>query len=555
MSGLSRRQFVKITGGAIAALGAGMSIPDMSWAKAEGVQSQKASGNKWADWEFYYPGKYDEEDSKIVKEFMANCKAVEDKGEVNISDLISGKHEGDVGVGRSKKVTLSSMQAIAKANVSNNPLFMDREYAKKTKYGDLFAFPMISTPEVMPAMFKNRGFADYMVVTSHNDSNSYYRPIYEGDTLYQIVDYQRSWDITPAEGSYYRTFVMNGRIRIFNQKGELVSEGANVLKETFRRHKDKEKRNIDGAHAWESPDWWTRPNYQYTDKDWEKIIGMWKNEKVRGAETLYWDEVKVGDMLTPKVVGPLLLNVEADMAGSVPQFAIDLKKNILDPKTFAKMKKNKFGIWVLPEYLEKKSGHVKAADGPQGDEQDAPQGGGADSRSSDGLKRVGFEETKRGWSPSEPDGAIIATKEVANRDGRAVFQNSVVAKLTGGMICDWMGDDGWLQRIGWDIMDIPPGSDKSINFQAYPTEIPSIPREYYPDLFDKFPYMEKVPFMKDKRANYHVLENDLVICNACVTSKYQKGGECFVDLTWWNTTIDDYIVQEGFATVKLPKKS
>jgi len=28
----------------------------------------------------------------------------------------------------------------------------------------------------------------------------------------------------------------------------------------------------------------------------------------------------------------------------------------------------------------------------------------------------------------------------------------------------------------------------------------------FPDIFDKRPYMEKVPSMKDKRANWHVLE-------------------------------------------------
>jgi hypothetical protein len=51
------------------------------------------------------------------------------------------------------------------------------------------------------------------------------------------------------------------------------------------------------------------------------------------------------------------------------------------------------------------------------------------------------------------------------------------------------------------------------------------------------------------------LENDLLICNACVTGKCQKGNECFADLAWWDVTWDNYIVQEGFATVKLPKKA
>jgi hypothetical protein len=63
---------------------------------------------------------------------------------------------------------------------------------------------------------------------------------------------------------------MSGHAKVYNQKGELVSEAANILKESFRRHKDKSKRSIGGAHAWESPDWWSRPAHQYTDKDWER---------------------------------------------------------------------------------------------------------------------------------------------------------------------------------------------------------------------------------------------------------------------------------------------
>jgi acyl dehydratase len=532
MTKLNRRSFLKIAGGGATALGLGMGFNGNSWAQAGG--SPKAVDSKWTDWEFYHPGEYNDEDAKIIKDFMAACKKVEDKGEININDLVSGRLTGKVGIGRASKITASDIEGIAKANVGNNPLFMNKSYAQKTKYGNLFAFPMISSLEVMPAMTKDKGFADFLLVSSHNDVNSYYKPFYEGDTLFQVVDYQHCWDITPKEGSYFRTFVMAGRAKVYNQKGELVADGANILKESFRRHKDKSKRNTDGVMAWESPNWWARPKYKYTDKDWEKIIGMWKAEKIRGAETLYWDEVKVGEMLTPKAVGPMILGGQGGgMTMSAPQAAIDIKKNVLDPKIFPTMKKNEYGIWVLPESNEKKAG--------------GPPGGGAPAGGPPMDKNKGWEPSDLGPNP--------VTKEIALRDGRSVFQNSVAAKLAAGMICDWMGDNGWLHRIGWDIMDIPPGSDKSINYQADPTNVPDIPNEYFPDLFDKRPYMAKVPSMKDKRANWHVLENDLLICNAYIAAKYKKGSEYFVDLIWWDITLDNYIIEEGFATIKLPKKA
>jgi acyl dehydratase len=567
MTQITRRRFIQVLGGGTAAFGLGMKLPGSAWAQAGG-----APDGKWADWEFYKPGLYDDADAKVLKDFYAELEQINKNGKnISINDVISGKivsaPEAGPG-GRGTKVTAESMAAIAKANVSDNPLFMDTSYAKKSRFGAPIAFPLISSQEVMPAMPKSKGIGDYMVVSSHNDTNSYYKPFYEGDTFFSVTDEQHCTDITPSEGSYYRTFVMAGHCKVYNQKGELVSEAANVLRESFRRHKDKSKRNPDGAHAWESPDWWSRPRYQYTDKDWDNIIAMWKKEKVRGADTLYWDEVKVGDILTPRAIGPLILDTTADMAMSVPQYAIDIKKSVLDTKIFPTMKKNKYGIWVLPEYLEKKAGGGPMGGGmpPGGEMPGGGQGGGmpgsggqspgqgaAKQGNADGLKRVGGQEPA--GSGAAAMGAMPKTKEIANRDGRAVFQNSVAAKFAAGMICNWMGDAGWLQRVGWDIMDIPPGSDKSINYQKDPTLIPSIPKNLKPSLFDKYPFMEKVPSMKDKRANWHVLENDLVICNAYVTAKYQQGSEYFVDLTWWDTTYDGYIVEEGFATVKLPKKA
>ena len=131
MAQLSRRSFIRILGGGTAALGIGMNFAGSTWAQAGGAQ--KAADSKWSDWEFYYPGKYDEEDAKIIKEFMAACEKVEKKGDVNISDLVSGKLTGNVGIGRASKITASDLEGIAKANVGDNPLFMDRAYAKKDK--------------------------------------------------------------------------------------------------------------------------------------------------------------------------------------------------------------------------------------------------------------------------------------------------------------------------------------------------------------------------------------------------------------------------------------
>jgi len=136
--------------------------------------------------------------------------------------------------------------------------------------------------------------------------------------------------------------------------------------------------------------------------------------------------------------------------------------------------------------------------------------------------------------------------EIANRDGRAVIQNAVCPKWVAGMLINWIGDQGWLQRIGWDIMGLMPGYDESL--------IPPLHKEMMPALFDKLPYLEKVPYMRGIRPFWHALEGDTVICRSYVTDKYGKDGEYFVDLIFWCQTLDRYYVEEGHATVKLPKR-
>ena len=143
---------------------------------------------------------------------------------------------------------------------------------------------------------------------------------------------------------------------------------------------------------------------------------------------------------------------------------------------------------------------------------------------------------------------------IKHTDGRQLFWNVMAHRWIAGLLYTWMGDQGWLQRIGRDMMDNPPGAIKAVNYQADPTLIPSIPQSSFPKLFDKYPYLEKVPFLKGKRANWHGMEGDTAISKAYVFDKYKKDNEYFVDLAWWIETLDKDLILEGFATVKLPKR-
>lgn len=572
MRKLNRRTFLKHIGGGAVSLGMGAGLlgkyrcrVESAWAADKEVQKAGDTWN-WDDWEFYYPGQYDEADAKVLKDFKAELDLINNRGDINIQDLVSGKLSGVPGVGGggpgAGTVTYDSMMKMAnQCCLGDVQIFTDREYAKKTTYGDLTAVPLWCSLEIMPAMPKSKGIGDYLVVSDLCHTMNYYKPFYEGDTLTVVTDGQYFEDTTPAEGSYYRTFVMKGWGRVFNQKGELVAEGASMTNESYRRHKDPARRNKSGAHGWESPNWWSRKVHMYTDQDYDTMKGFWKNETPRGAAPLYWDDVKVGDEPTPILVGPIVAEGPGELMSELSQMVLDTKENVTDPEIFAKMMKNEQGIYVLPESMQKKTAAAGRMGGPPVGG-DLPPGGMAGERSGappDGAaggppgeqRGGGIERVERGVNDFETE----TNTGIKETDGRQLFWNVMAHRWIAGLLYNWMGEQGWLQRIGRDMMDNPPGADKAVNYQASPTFIPSIPQDIYPELFDKFPYLEKVPYMKGKRANWHGMSGDAAITRAYVFDKYTKNGEYFADLTWWIETLDNHLILEGFATVKLPKKA
>lgn len=475
------------------------------------------------EFEFYMRGVYDEEDQRLLTSFRNELDAIKNRGQVDISALVAGKLTGLPGVSdKPNKITKKTMEAYARNYLPDSRLLTDEQYAKSIGFQGIPAYYFLLEPNFMPPMPTGVYFGDYMVVSGHNDTMSYYKPIYEGDEIWTVFDYKDFQDITPLAGSYYRTFAVSGRAKLYNQRGELVAEGENIIKESFRRYKDPAKRSA--MRAWESPDWWhQRPHYIYTDADWDFIREVWKNEVSRGPEKLYWDDVNVGDFPCKSIGGPVLLDKVQDIAFHLPQWANEIKQNMFDPEVFKTMVKDEHNLYYPAEHRYKKSTEPVFEMALEGtDEADAMK-----AHKDDGGHAM----------PEMP-------KEVANRDGRSLIQNAVATKWAANMIIRWMGDFGWLSRIGWDIMSNPPGYD--------PTVLPH--HTFKPEMFDKFPYLGRVPGYEDKRADCHGMEYDVCVIGSYVFDKYEKDNEYFVDLAWWVETMDKYIIQEGFATVKLPKK-
>jgi acyl dehydratase len=184
----------------------------------------------------------------------------------------------------------------------DNPLYQEPEYGAKTRWRSMIAPPLFAvctgvneTPpyatEEEKALFRGlyRGVGRYNVGTNWE----LFRPVRPGDQLYHDMCVA---DVRVKENSKFsgaRTVVDKVQHLFVNSNGEPVA----VRYENFvnaERGGSKEK----GKYA-------DIKRQTYTKEDIEAIDRLYAGEQRRGDVTRWWEDVSVGDALTPVVKGPL----------------------------------------------------------------------------------------------------------------------------------------------------------------------------------------------------------------------------------------------------------
>ncbi len=469
-----------------------------------------------SDFLVQYPGVYTEKEKPLVEKYLADNKAIAERGQIDVKALISGKlSKGTPGVGPSYAATEAMIRYNNEKYDPENPVLNDAEYAKKLGYKDIIAYPTFGGHDdtfMIPWPPQAR---DTLLVNGLNHSFTNYKPVYPGDTLYLIANARHVVDLTPPEGSIYRSVAIQSEGCIYNQKGEKVSDVIFRVTENLKIYKDDSKRpkNPTFADMWEAPDWLRRPAHYYTDEDWEFIKDLWSKEKRQGVEPLYWEDVKIGDEPTWTVDGP----IEESITPTAPWGmglggSRTMKKEIMDPKTFKTMVRGENdGIYRLPN----KADYIPPVP-------DDPA------------------TVRRPEAPAATGDAAVDTAEIHKaRETRAVLINFFGRDIAIRHINNWMGDHGWLYNIRWGIM-------APETHAAYGKIVPVNPQAAR--------FLEKIPKMKGKFVTAHGLTGDLAIVKSYVYDKYVRDGQFMVELGWWVETIDGYIWEEGGATVRLPSK-
>ncbi|MDT7836984.1 hypothetical protein [Aquabacterium sp. OR-4] len=460
-----------------------------------------------------YPGIYTPREQALVRQYLADNAALQARGPIDVQRLVRGElPKATPGLGPVIRATDDWVRYFNTRSDPENPLRHDRAHAQRAGWPDILAMPSFAAHDDTFMVPYPPGARDTLLVSDLNHSLTALKPIIPGDTLYLVADARELIDLTPPEGSVYRTLAINTHGSIYNQRGEKVNEVVFRVTESIKLYRNPADapKNPGFFDMWEAPDWLSRPTRVYTDADWVRIRGIWQREERRAELPRYWQDVVLGERPRETLDGPILASVSpVPPWGQGSGGSRTLKQELLDPVRAASLVRGqKDGIWRTRE----RSGYVPAT---------PPQPAGY-----------------AGGPPPEA-GAITTTDIHQDGEKRSPLVNYMGRDLALRHLGNWMGDAGWLRNIRWSIMD-PRGH------AALGKPVPTNPRA------ERF--LHRVPELTGRYVSAHGLTQDVALVKSQVVAKAVRDGRFEVDLVWWIETLDGDIWQEGGATIELPSR-
>lgn len=185
-----------------------------------------------------------------------------------------------------------------------NPLWRDENYARNTRWGGLIAAPFYeyvvshaNVPVVLPEEYVGFGIT-YMLWTG--TKWQFFEPTRLNDSFRVWVCPFVIKDVTPLDGKGPRTMLFTAEQRFINQKDELVAVHSwDILSVTVHEST--------GEKSSHHPSMPRQTEYRYTKEELEFIGRIYREEEIRGAKILYWEDVNVGEDLKPVANGPITL--------------------------------------------------------------------------------------------------------------------------------------------------------------------------------------------------------------------------------------------------------
>jgi acyl dehydratase len=208
-----------------------------------------------------------------------------------------------VGWGSGKTITAQELISNASSSVTYNPFWTNESYAAGTRWGGLIAYPMYASGgNMITTKESETPDCGFDVQLWPGQDWEFYQPI-------KIFDTVRAWNKIPqlieqkVDRGGVRGFLnIEGDYDMVNQRNEIVTSTKNYTVRIFYPG---------GAPGSK----FTLERYGFSEAEIIYLDKLARKTAVRGAEIRYWEDVKVGDMLNPIVIGPTNFQDIATMGG------------------------------------------------------------------------------------------------------------------------------------------------------------------------------------------------------------------------------------------------
>lgn len=246
----------------------------------------------------------------------------------------------------------------------DNPLYVDDHYGATTRWGSQIGpgpmagqvkTPMYGDPIPDEVKKATKSLFRGIHVFVSGGTWEWFRPVYPGDRLYAFGG-EETLDVKQSEFAG-KSVIQVRRDVILDQHGSVIGV-YRILRVSTERKAARER----GKYTKLEP-------ANYTDADMEKIDAIYAQEKPRGREKRYFEDVKVGDKLQPMVKGPLTVTeIIAVHAGGYGFTPYGLRSSRVGYKNRVRIKpfyvKNEHGIPDVAQRLHWDSAWAQAIGNP-----------------------------------------------------------------------------------------------------------------------------------------------------------------------------------------------
>lgn len=246
----------------------------------------------------------------------------------------------------------------------DNPLYTEEDYGINTRWGSQIGHgtqvghiktPMLGDgiPDEVKKATKSVFRGVHVFVSG--GKWDWYRPLYAGDRIFTFGGLE---SIEEKKSSFAdRSVIQTDRDVCVNQRGEVVGV-YRIIQVLTERGKSRSKGKYAAIEA-----------ANYTDEDYEKIDAIYAQEGARGANARYFEDVNIGDELTPMAKGPLtvteIIAFHAGGYGFVPYGLKGSRLGYQNRKRIAPFYlKNENGVWDVAQRLHWDSQWAKAIGNP-----------------------------------------------------------------------------------------------------------------------------------------------------------------------------------------------